>query len=225
MEKIELKNPAFSKGFKSHLHKAAEIHKAIAEHHGSIAKAHTEHAAFAKGKHDAMDDGDVLKSFMGKVAAHHEMKAAHHTNLHKAYTNLAEENKNLADQVVEEQPIQTSTIQGKAAAGGEPTAAAAPATGTTAEPLTGVDALIGNTVEGLLKKSLETLNNDPKIAEMIQKTLIEKINQVVGDKILPSAVTGVVPGAPTAVTRLGAPSVNKAADVPAEFSELVSVGE
>lgn len=239
MERIELKNPAdlekfltpLSKGLKSHLQKTADHFKAIASHHADIAKAHTEHAAFAKGKHDAMDDGDVMKAFMGRVSAHHEAKAAHHGNLHKAYTNLAEENKNMADQVVEQQPVQTATIQGKAAGAAEPGAAGGTAAaGSGAQPAaasepTGVESMISKTVDGLVAKALDTLNNSPEIANKIQSILVEKINQVVGDRILPSSVAGVVPGAPASVTRVGQPVVSKAADVPAEFSELVTVSE
>lgn len=229
MERVKLTTPAdlekFSKGLKSHFHKTAAIHKTIAEHHSNMAKAHTEHAAFAKGKHDAMDDGDVMKAFMGRVSAHHEAKAAHHTSLHKAYTNMNEENKELADSIEEHTPIQTSTVQGAAkAAGSEPDPAAVAAAAATANAAgTGIGDMLDKTLDGLLKKALETLNSDPKVAEKIQELVLEKVNEALGNKLQPTAVNGVIPPG-RAITRTGQPQIVKGIEnVAPELQDLCAV--
>src|SRR5260370_30253788 len=63
----------------------------MADHHEEMAKAHGEHAAFMKGKHDAMADDDMHKAAFGKMADHHDAMQKLHKGAAGQYDAMEEE--------------------------------------------------------------------------------------------------------------------------------------
>lgn len=202
-----------SKGLASHFTKAASQHKDIASAHEKMAAAQTEHAAFAKGKADAMDDGDVMKAYMTKAADVHTASATHHSSLAKAHQALAEQHTELAANVLEGKAA-TAKAAGDPAPTGNPT----PTPAGDLAAGTGIAAMLEKTTDGLVAKALETLNTDPKVSEQIQQIVLARVNEALGSKLQPTKISSVIPA-----PRTGQPSTAK--DVPAEFQELVSVEE
>ena len=197
---IEKAMQAFAKavsGLATHFKKAAEHHKALSEAHGARAVAHKAHHEFLKAKHEAMDDGDAHKAYFGKAAELHKAIADHHDNkckLHKAHADHLEA---LADSMADVDKAFKAEGVGteKVAAGG--TQAAEPSKGTAnAEEPRGVQAILDKTIDGLVTKALAALDTDPRVAEAIQKTVIERVQSELSNKIVPDGVKSVLPGMP-----------------------------
>jgi len=206
-------------GLGGHFGKAAAFHKAAAAHHEALHKHHSEMAAFSKGKHDAMDDGHEMKAYMGKAAEHHTAKAAHHLELHKLHKAHAEDNQTMADtynadKVAGAQPP-AATAPPAAAAGAAPPADAAPGNG--------VSKTIDTTINALIAKALESLDSDPKVAEKIQQIVLERVNQALGDKTIPSLVRGVLPDIPTGGSAALVPRPGQQIQTETVSPELASV--
>ena len=166
-------------GLSQHFKKAAVHHKSVSETHTALAEAHKAHGEFCKAKHEAMDDGDVHKTYFGKCAALHAAKAAHHLTksaLHKAH---AEHLDGLADSF-----------------GAEPEAVKVAAVKAADNDGKGVEELIQKTTDSLVTKALEALNNDPKVAERIQEIVLNRVNAALGDKMVPDHVRGVISDRP-----------------------------
>src|SRR5271157_2661444 len=101
MEKFKISTPeGLLKGFSGlvgHFKKAAAHHDALHKAHTAIATTHSEHAAFHKGKADAMDDGDPGKSACSKTSDFHTAKAAFHSGLASLHKAHAAHNQEMAD--------------------------------------------------------------------------------------------------------------------------------
>lgn len=189
--------------------KNASFHKAAAGHHAAQMTHHGEMAAFHKGVHDALEDGHEQKSFHKRMHEHHEVKKAHHSamhELHKGYGEDAEKaQKAIADafglEGTEPKPVTKAD-------GSEPTPAAG-----------GIEGMITATTQGLVKKSLEMLDNDEAIANAIRQSVLAQVQKALSGQIVPDGVHAIPPSNPPdavlqhlkLVPRGGSPGLEKAA--------------
>jgi hypothetical protein len=202
------------------LEKSHGFHKAVAAHHEGLAKEHHATAATHQAAHDALDNDHELKNCIGKAAGHHTAMAGHHESIAKAHHAHADAMKADLD-----------AMKALASDWGGPTVKAA--TGTPAsEPGTGgslnVATMLQTTSELLMKKTLDSFENDPEVAERIRKFALGQITSALGDKLVPDNVRGVITNFPnvTLVPRAGAPRAGeKTADVPLELEKVLSMGE
>jgi hypothetical protein len=202
------------------LEKNFAFHKAVAVHHHAMAAAHTTHAAETKATHAGLPDDHELKSHLGKVAAHHEAMAIHHTAVAKAHEDHAETMKGDVDAM----KVLASDWGGPTVKAANGTPLSVP-TGDGA-PATGIAAMFNQTSEALLKKTLESFDTDPQVADFVRSFALKQISTALGDKIVPDNVRGVITNFPvvTAVPRAGQREIPKN-DVPLEFEKMLSLDD
>jgi hypothetical protein len=207
-------------GLASHFHKAAE-------HHDALHKHHTEMSSYAKSKHDAADDADVHKAFLGKVAEHHAAKAALHKAHHEHLKAMAAECDKSLKAVGTEGTVDITKTNAT------PAAASAAAPAAAADPVVaaseGVKGMMDTTVAALVQKALSSLKDDPKVAEEIQKIVLEQVQAALGGKLIPSDVRGVLPAAvtldprPNLIPRAGQSIAAAPVSVDPELADLFEV--
>jgi hypothetical protein len=174
--KAEARADAFQKGFNV-------LAGHLAGHHEAMHKIHSEMHGMCKAKHEAMDDGDVQKGFIGHMASHHGASASEHKD---AKENCAQCMKAVEDQLKKVTPIE-----------GAPAAAAAPsATDAVAKAGDAVTGMIDKTMEAVLAKSLETISGSGQIEELVQTIVLNRVQEILGAKTVPTAARGVLPDVP-----------------------------
>ena len=193
-----------------HFKKAGAHHAAVAEHHKAMHE-------FTKAKQESMDDGDVLKTYFGKLSDFHKGKH----ELHKAHSEHLAEMCNAYG----------GGEEGKAApAPAAKAAAPAPAAPTTeaeaiADGKAGVEAMMKETTTGLVKSALQMLKEDPYIQEQIKLIVLDGVRSAVGKEIEPIPGVHKVIGPPQglqAVPRKGQPEVPNAEKVDPMLADMVS---
>ena len=202
------------------LSKTFEFHKAMAGKCEACAKAHAAHGVDAQAAHDGADDGDAHKAFMGKAAAFHKEMSTHHAEMAGHHHAQAETHKAAID-----------AMKVLASDWGGPTVKAANGTSLSGEPgaaPTGVQAMLQATSDALLKKTLESFDTDPEVANFVRKFALEQMTSALGNKIVPDNVRGMIPNFPsiTAVPRTGQRQLNQdKVEVPLEFEKLFSIDD
>lgn len=198
------------------LEKNYTFHKAMGQHHDSMSKAHTAHAADTQAHHDGLDNAHDMKAHLAKTAAHHVAMAAHHDAVAKAHHAHADTMK--AD--VDAMKILASDWGGPAVKAANGTALST--TGDGSGGNMNVAAMLQQTSEALMKKTLDSFNTDPEVAETIRQYALKQINSVLGDKLVPDNIRGITPNFPHPVPRAGQRPIEKP-EVPLEFEKLVSI--
>lgn len=200
------------------LEKSHNFHKAVAAHHEGLSKEHHAAAATHQAAHDALDNSHELKNCMGKAAGHHTAMAGQHAAIAKAHSDHADTMKSEIDAM----KVLASDWGGSAVKAANGTPLSESGTGGSMN----VAGMLQTTSELLMKKTLDSFENDPEVAERIRKFALGQITSALGDKIVPDNVRGVITTFPnlTAVARAGAPNpADKMPEVPLEFAKLVSV--
>lgn len=200
------------------LAKSASFHAKKAGLHKAIAAAHKARAATIKAHADGLGDDHEMKAYFAHKAAFHETKAQHHEEMASSHEEQAGNEKSIIDQLKVEEPTTQKTTPSD-----PPATPAAPE-----KPGDGIAKMIDDTTQSVVKKALETLDSDPKVAERIQEIVLQKVNEALGSKLEPTAIKTVIPpGTPavTAVPRTGANLAKLADDVAPELRDLVSVND
>lgn len=210
----------------AHMHKSAAHHTALAAHHDAMSKAHHAMADCMKADEDSMK---AVVTDLNKTAAPAAPAAPAAAPAPAKGTPMKPEDiKKCAavlgmseEDFAKKYPLVVDTPQ--------PTAA--PTTTPGGIPITGVglDEKLKIVTETLVQKALEALDKDPKVAEAVSATVLARVGEALGKKIVPDSVSSIPSGDTPgfgirAVPRPGAPSgpstVDKAA-VPPEFQHLV----
>lgn len=214
----------------SYFKKAAAAQKDVAAQHEAMEKQHRELAALAKSKHDSMDDADVMKAFILKQSETHTAEADNH----KKMAVLAKSQEAEAEAQATEAEKEELGKGTPAPASGTPAAApaaAAPAAGTEAAAAAapspasndGIQKMLDDTTDALVKKALNEINTNPAVQQRIQEVVLEKVNAALAGKLEPSSVRGVAPST-TIVPRAGADeSLLKATGVDPELQDMVTI--
>ncbi len=177
--------------------------KKAAEHHTEMAKAHGEHGAFLKGKHDAMADDEMHKAAFGKMAEHHVAVEKLHKAAADHYGSMAEEH-------------------------GEEKAAADTLGKTAAAAAAGADDKVVNIGAFLNTSALEVMGEIGKtkefkdlIGEYVMKAVKESLGQVVPPMTTKAVGTVGDPAKGTLVPRPGEelPKLEKA-EAPPELAHF-----
>ena len=154
--------------------KSSGFHKAMAECHDGMSKAHSDHHAVVKAHHEAMDDGDVHKAYFGKVADHHKAMAEHHAKAAQGHKDEAER-----------LDAASKAMHDPAALIPAPAPAPNKAAGTVEGASQGVDTMINSAVEKITSEALKTLETSPAVKDAIERAVVERVNAALGNKIMP----------------------------------------
>lgn len=205
----------FVGGMHEHFQKAASHH---AEMHGL----HKGHAAEHEAQATALDEGDVHKAFHTKAAAFHTAAAS----LHKVHGEhctacMKTMDDDMKKMFVDEAapvpaPVITKCTHDKLMTDActdckrEITKAAV----TDPKPGEGLEIMVASAVNAVTAKALGELNNNPEIEKMVQKMVVDRVAQLLGNQVVPDGVRGAIPAGMNLVPRPGAPdpSVFKAVD-------------
>jgi hypothetical protein len=182
----------------------ADHFKKVADQHAAISKAYAAQAATAQKQVDATDDSDAGKALLVKTVELNTTLAASH----KAISESALENSVVKDEVT---PIAVVPVAKAAVAG---------AAGDAVIPVNGVDELLNKTVSNLVEKAFTSMSTDPKVAARIEEFLLQKVNDALGTKMVPTDVHAALPDGQL-VPRPGQAALPVAAnDVPPDFAFL-----
>lgn len=146
--------------------------KKMADHHDSLSKAHGEHSAFLKGKHDAMADDDMHKAFFHKAAEHHDGLHKMHKAASEHYSGMADE---LSDKAADDKDL------GKTAAGAA----------TTEPAKVGEVVNIGEFLQKQIAEGLTDLGKAADFKDMVNDFLRKIVKEQLGQTIVPSATKAV----------------------------------
>jgi len=166
-------------GLVGHFKKTAAFHKAAADHHEKLSKAHAEHNAFHKGKAEAMDDGDAMKSHVAKVAEHHATKAAHHAELHKLHKAQSDHCQEMAD---------AYDVSDKAA-GGE--AIKGEKTGITLVP-----ADISKSTNDLIAAAIQDVQKEETFKKLVMEIVAARLKEELKKTLEPTAASAIAAKTP-----------------------------
>jgi hypothetical protein len=137
--------------------------KKASDHHTEMSKAYGEHAAFLKGKHDAMADDDMHKAAFGKMADHCETMSKLHKDAASHHAAMAEEHG---------EDKATADTMGKAA-DGSPVIA-------KSEPINIGDFLNKSTVEVMAE-----LGKTDEFKGLIRDAVLKSVKEALGQVVPP----------------------------------------
>lgn len=175
---------AFS-GLSSHFKKMAEHHGAMHKMHADLGKAHKDHADFAQSVHDGMDDSHEHKAYFGKVAALHKAKHVHHTTKADLHKSMAEHHAAMAADVDADDATKTAKV---APTGGKE--------GMEKEAGGKIEEMVQKTTENVMAKALETIQSSGAIEQLVEKIVLDRVNNALGNKVKPDDVHGALPTVP-----------------------------
>jgi len=226
--------------------KKAVLHKADADMHNDLSDMHKAAAQKYSDMAECMKAEEVVDLSKTATSAPTAAAAATPAKADKKVKNMnADEIKKCAAAmgITEEEFVKkyvnaeapaspaASAAAAAIAAGAGPTADAAAKviSNATALPL---EERLKVVTDAFVEKALLSLNNDPKVGEVIEQIVLMRVGEVLGKKIVPDNISGVITkDAPQqafgihAVPRTGAPapvtSAEKAAVAP-QFSHLIS---
>lgn len=91
----------------------------------------------------------------------------------------------------------------------------------------GIAAMLQETQNALLKKTLESFDTDPEVKDFVRKFALQQMADGLGSKIVPDHVRGIITQFPnnTLVPRAGAPTGNEKIDVPLQFEKAFSLDD
>ena len=203
---------------KAHEVKKVALHLAHGEHHANLAKVHSAAAATHTAQADNLKtEGDTMNKTVTPPAPALVVTPPP-APVSKEPTMKAEDIKKCAAALgVSEEDFKKQLA---------PAPPPAPETGV---PVT-LDAKLSQVMEKLVEKAMYALDNDPKIAESVQQTVLRRVDEALGKKIVPDNISSTIPtDVPfgiRSVSRPGQPDlgIDKAA-VPAQFQHLVELND
>lgn len=211
-------------GMGTHFGKSAEHHMALHKCNTAMAKAHTDHAALAKAKHEALENDHVDKAYFGAAHEMHKALAAHHeeaATLHKAHS----EHMGACQTAMDGDGKAAKAAAAGAGATADP--AAAPAESNAAKLLESADvkATVGGLMGEALTSAVKEIKDSPEFKEMFKKAVMAQVAEQLGDKLVPTSVHGALPDGPkgpTMVPRPGGAPIDSS-KVPPEFADALGV--
>jgi len=226
------------------LEKSYELNKASATRHVEAEKRHRAaadvHEKFAKHSQeqaDGMDNDHEMKAHLVESAKLARAQA----DIEKAFADAEHADsidfQSQADSLKADMDSMKSmasewgaTVTITKTAGAPVAAAAAAAAGAAAGGnLTGVEAMLQETTATLVKRTLDSFENDPTVAETIREVVIKRVQEALGDQVQPTRVNGIMPGYPQGVRPVFRPGQEPvgggAPKVQSEFADLVKLDD